>query len=65
MTEMPKTLILHPIAAAYWIGEIQRNSPHLARLERICTERNADYAATVAALISQALTQAANESERR
>lgn len=50
MSESKKILELHPIAAAYWREEIRLSSPHLERLRRICAERGADYATTVAAL---------------
>jgi hypothetical protein len=43
------------IAAAYWREEIRLNSPALERLKRICVERQADYAATVAALIASGI----------
>lgn len=56
MSDTPKTLMLHPIAAAYWREEIRLNSPALERLQRICAERDADYAATIAALIVSGMT---------
>lgn len=34
----------------YWRGEVERQSPALARLEKICQEQGYDYQATIAAL---------------
>lgn len=39
-----------PIVRDYWREEVARNSPALARLERICAARGYDYEATVRTL---------------
>jgi hypothetical protein len=47
----PHSLTIGPIAVEYWREEVRHDAPGvLERLRRICTERGADYDATLAAL---------------
>lgn len=54
----PQALALSGIPLEYWAYEALLNSPALARLEKICRERDADYQRTIEWLMSLHLSRA-------